>query len=276
MNGAKSIGTHDFPCPGRCDKKSAVQTLPATIYGQADPFGSTHWSVIAAAGDSSSDSQASGVALAQLCETYWPPLYTYVRARGYPRHDAQDLTQAFFAHLIERRIYTRTDRRKGKFRAFLLAALKNFLSDARDREQALKRGGGCDFLPLDEAKAEAAESWLTRQGLPDSAGDHLFERNWAETLVRTALERVAESYRTEGKQSLFDSLRVFLTIGAAPLPTYAELATRLAIAESTLRSHVTRLRARYRAELRAEVRRTVNTDAQVDAELRELLHALSA
>ena len=257
-----------------------MQTLPATIYGQADPFASTHWSVIAAAAQSDADSETSRAALAQLCQLYWPPLYTYVRARGYPRHDAQDLTQGFFAYLIEHKIYTRTDRAKGKFRSFLLASFKNYLSDARDREQALKRGGGRQFfVSLDEAKAEAAEAlFISSHGTPadsDMAEDRLFERAWAETLVATVLERVAASYKADGKENLFRELQTFLTMGAAPLPTYAELAARLGAAESTLRSHVTRLRARYREVLREEVRRTVSSEAEVDGELRELLRVLT-
>ena len=255
-----------------------MQTLPATVYGQADPFASTHWSVVLAAGSSRADEAGSRAALAQLCETYWPPLYTYVRARGYSPHDAQDLTQGFFAYLIEHKIYTRTDRRKGKFRSFLLASFKNYLCDARDRDQALKRGGAHEFLPLDEAKLEAAESLFhTCSSSPAAAStdDRLYERTWAETLVGTVLERVAAAYCAEGKQKMFDELRTFLTMGAALPPSYAELATRLGATESTLRSHVTRLRARYREILREEVRRTVSSDAEVDAELRELLRTLT-
>jgi len=254
-----------------------VQTLPGTVYGQAEPFASTQWSVIVAAGESQTDPEASRAALAQLCETYWPPLYTYLRARGTPKHDAQDLAQSFFAHLIEHKIYARTDRQKGKFRSFLLASLKNFLSNERDREQTLKRGGGQYFVPLHENQTEAAESLFETHS--SSAGamgeDRLFERSWAETLVATTLDRVAAAYQADGKGNVFQELRTFLTIGAAPLPTYAELAVRLGITESTLRSHVARLRARYREVLRAEVRRTVNTDAEVDGELRELLRVLT-
>lgn len=257
-----------------------MQTLPKTVYGKGDPFTSTHWSVIAAAADSQADEASSRAALTQLCETYWPPLYAYVRARGYSRHDAQDLTQSFFTYVIQHKIYTRTDRAKGKFRSFLLASLKNFLSDARDREQALKRGGGRDFVPFDEAKADAAESlFVSSHGspaTPDVAEDRLFERAWAETLVGTVLGRVAAAYKADGREHLFRELQTFLTMGAAPLPTYAELATRLGGAESTLRSHVTRLRARYRELLRDEVRRTVSSEAEVDAELRELLRVLTS
>jgi RNA polymerase sigma-70 factor (ECF subfamily) len=223
--------------------------------------------------------ESSRAALAQLCQTYWPPLYTYVRARGHARPDAQDLTQGFFAYLIEHRIYTRTDREKGKFRAFLLASLKNFLADARDREQRLKRGGGQGFMPLDEATADAAESLFATHVSPAAADpaaeDQVFERSWAQTLVAKALESLAAAYQAEGKETLFTELKTFLTVGAAPLPTYAELAARLAVAESTLRSHVTRLRMRYRVLLRNEVRRTVATEAEVDDELRALLRVLS-
>jgi RNA polymerase sigma-70 factor (ECF subfamily) len=251
--------------------------LPGTVYGQADPFGATHWSVIVAAGKTQSDPEIARAALAELCQTYWPPLYTYVRNRGYSVHDAQDLTQGFFAYLIEHKIHLRADREKGKFRSFLLASLKNFLSHAREREQTLKRGGGRDFLPLDEGRAEEAESLFQTHNSSGSSAlpeDRLFERTWAETLVATTLDRLAAAYKAEGKENVFESYRKFLAVGAEPLPTYSELASRLAVTESTIRSHVTRLRARYREMLRAEVRRTVNTDLEVDDELRELLRVL--
>lgn len=261
-----------------CQNRS-VQMLQGTVFGQADPFADTQWTVILAAGRSSVDPESSRAALAQLCQTYWPPLYTYARARGYSRHDAQDLTQGFFAYLIEHKIYTRIDRQKGKFRSFLLASFKHFLFDARDREQTLKRGGGREFVHLDEAKTVAAESFVAAQSSASGrllSEDQLFERSWAETLVAAVLQRVAAAYKSEGKENLFRELQVFLTMGAAPLPSYADLASRLAIAESTLRSHVTRLRARYREMLRAEVGRTVNGQAEIDAELRELLRVLSS
>ena len=255
-----------------------MQTLPAAEYGQADPFEGTEWSVILAAGKSQIDPDRARVALAQLCETYWPPLYGYVRGRGYSVHDAQDLTQGFFEHLIEHKIYTRTDREKGKFRSFLLASLKHFLSHAREREQALKRGGGHDFVPLDEARAQEAESlFRTHAGMSTIAlpEDRIFERTWAETLVATVLDRLRDAYNAEGKQSVFEDFRGFITITESQ-PTYSEMAAKMAVPESTLRSHVTRLRRRYRDILRSEVRRTVDSEAEVDGELRELLRVLSA
>jgi RNA polymerase sigma-70 factor (ECF subfamily) len=254
-----------------------VQNSPETVFGQADPFTATHWSVIVAAGKTQTEPEVANAALAQLCQTYWPPLYTYVRNRGYSVHDAQDLTQGFFGHLIEHKIHTRADPERGKFRSFLLASLKHFLSHARERDQALKRGGGREFLPLDEGRAEEAESlFQTHAGSGTTAlqEDRLFERTWAETLVETALDRLAAAYKAEGKENLFDKLQTFLATGADPLPSYSELAARLAATESTIRSHVTRLRARYRETLRAEVRRTVDTESEVDGELRELLRVL--
>ena len=254
-----------------------MQNLPGTVYGQADPFTATHWSVIVAAGKTQANPEAASAALAQLCQTYWPPLYAYVRGRGYSVHDAQDLTQGFFAYLIEHKIHQRADPELGKFRSFLLASLKHFLSHAREREQALKRGGGRDLLPLDEARAEEAESLFQthcssgRSALPE---DRLFEKSWAETLAATALAQLAAAYQAEGKEDLFEKLQTFVAAGADPLPSYSELAARLAVAESTIRSHVTRLRARYREILRAEVRRTVNRESEVDEELRELLRVL--
>jgi RNA polymerase sigma factor (sigma-70 family) len=252
--------------------------LPETIHGEADPFAPTQWSVVLAAGESQANPELAQTALAHLCQTYWAPLYTFVRSRGSSPHDAQDLTQSFFAYLIERKIYTRADRQKGKFRSFLLASLKNFLSDSRDREQALKRGGGREFLPLHEDQAAEAEILFQTHGgsAEENAGDRMFERSWAEMLVNAGLERLKDDYRHEGKAKLFEDLQVFLTAGAEPLPSYDQLATRLDISASTLRSHVTRLRARYREALRAEVRRTVATESEVDEELRELLRVLTS
>jgi RNA polymerase sigma factor (sigma-70 family) len=252
-----------------------VKTLVETVHGQSDPFAPTHWSVIIAAGRSEVDPEVARAALAHLCQTYWAPLYSFVRSRGYTVHDAQDLTQSFFVYLIEHKIYARADRQKGKFRSFLLASLKNFLADASDRERTLKRGGAHDFVPLREEQIEEAES-LFRTHSDAASEDRVFERTWAEALVASGLERLSADYKVEGKEKLFQELKIFLTGGAEPLPRYADLAERLGTIESTLRSHITRLRARYREALRAEVRRTVETEAQVDGELRELLRVLTA
>ena len=251
-----------------------VNTRAEDRHGHSDLFPSTHWSVVLAAGRSQAKPELAGAALAELCQVYWGPLYGFVRSRGHTVHDAQDLTQGFFAYVLEHKVYARADRQKGRFRSFLLAALKNFLADAADRERTLKRGGAQVFLPLHEEQAQEAES-LFQTYSAISNEDRLFDRSWAEALVAAALERLLADYKHEGKEQLFKELRMFVAGGADPPPTYTRLAGRLGIAESTLRSHVTRLRARYREALRAEVRRTVDSETQVDQELRELLHVLT-
>jgi RNA polymerase sigma-70 factor (ECF subfamily) len=251
-----------------------VNTRAEDRQGRSDVFPSTHWSVVLAAGRSQAEPELAGAALAELCQVYWAPLYGFVRSRGHTVHDAQDLTQSFFAYVLEHRVYARADRQKGRFRSFLLASLKNFLADAADRERTLKRGGAQILLPLNEDQAQEAESlFQTHNGM--SSEDRLFDRCWAEALVAAALERLLADYKREGKEQLFNGLRMFVAGGAERLPTYAKLADRLGIAESTLRSHVTRLRARYREALRAEVRQTVDSETEVDQELRELLHVLT-
>jgi len=241
---------------------------------QSDLFTSTIWSVVLAAGRSQAEPEMAHAALAELCQTYWAPLYSFVRNRGSTVHDAQDLTQSFFAYLIERRIYARVDRQKGKFRSFLLTSLKNFLADVSDRERTLKRGGGQHFLPLNEEQIKEAESVFQNHRTTTSE-ELIFDRSWAEALVAAGLERLSADYRSEAKEELFNELRIFLAGCAGPPPAYTDLADRLGMTESTLRSHVTRLRARYREVLRAEVRRTVDTEAEVDEELHELLRVLT-
>jgi len=254
-----------------------VNPLSKTIHGTGDPFPPTHWSVILAAAESQAEPELARAGLAELCQTYWAPLYTFVRSRGHSVHDAQDLTQGFFAYLIEHKIYARADREKGKFRSFLLASLKNFLGHAYEHEQTLKRGGAYEFLALDEARAEAAESLFQTHFNSDhlTGEDLLFEKSWAEAVVEAALVRLEAEQKAEGKEKLFARLRMFLTSSAEPLPTYEDLALGLNLAASTLRSQVTRLRARFREFLRAEVRRTVETEAEVDGELHELFRVLT-
>ena len=234
--------------------------------------------MVLAAGREADAPGSAQAALAELCRTYWAPLYGFIRGRGHSLHDAQDLTQGFFCHLIEHQLYTRVDRTKGKFRSFLLAAVKHFLNDAYDRERALKRGGGCEFLPLHEEQAVAAEALFRSSAAPgtDLTDDRFFEKQWAETLVATALARLAAGFEAEGKGPLYKALEVFVQGSPEPLPSYDQLAARLAMPAVTVRSHVNRLRVRYRELLRAELRLTVDTEEEVDEELRELLRLLTA
>ena len=139
-----------------------VNTREGNGHGQPDLFPSTHWSVVLAAGRSEAEPEIAGAALAELCQIYWAPLYSFVRGRRYTVHDAQDLTQSFFAYLLEHKVYARADRQKGRFRSFLLASVRNFLADAVDRQRTLKRGGGQNFLPLHEEQVEEAESLFNK------------------------------------------------------------------------------------------------------------------
>src|SRR5213083_1111344 len=203
-------------------------TVAGNGHGQSDLFPPTHWSMVLAAGRSQAEPEIARAALAQLCQTYWAPLYSFVRSRGYTVHDAQDLTQSFFAYVLEHKVYARVDRRKGRFRSFLLASLKNFLADAADRDRTLKRGGAQIFLPLHEEQAQEAESlFQTHSGMSNE--DRLFDRSWAEALVAAALERLSADYKRDAKEQLFRVLRIFIAGGAEPPPTYAELTERLGI-----------------------------------------------
>ena len=239
------------------------------------PFAPTHWTVVFLSAKHASPQGAPQPddALASLCRTYWPPLYTFVRRRGYGPADAQDLTQDFFIHLLETDALAKVDPARGRFRTFLLAALKNFLANAHERRTALKRGGAVEFLPLDDVLTET-EAAVQADG--DIAGeeDRQFEERWATALVARALGQLRAEMAAEGKERLHDELQVFVT-GAGPLPDQADTAARLGIPFATLRTHVRRLRERYRDVLRGEVARTVATPAEVDDELRHLCAVLT-
>ena len=255
-----------------------MKLLSSTIHGKDDPFASTHWSVVLTAARGDVNPVDAEAALAELCRIYWAPLYTFVRHRGHGPHDAQDLTQGFFAHLVEHRIYEQSDPNKGKFRSFLLAAMKNFLANTRERDQALKRGGMQVPLPLLESTVREAECFYQSQHVassPAANADRSFEQSWARAVVDAAMERVAQAYLVDGKQVLFDALKPFITGNAETLPAYDRMAATLDMPASTVRSHVTRLRASYRHALHAEVRSTVGSELEVREEMVALLRALT-
>ena len=238
-------------------------------------FPKTRWSLIRRAANGST-SRSARAALEQICVSYWPPLYGFIRRQGYSGHDAEDLTQSFFAFLIRKKIYAKVDQRNGKFRSFLLAALKNFLANARDHARALKRGGGRFFLPLDPGRIAEAESlyqtrihdWLT------APGERAFDRVWAETLVARCLEKLEAGYKKKGSGELFEALKIFLVPGGRALPSYGELSIRFGMPVPTLRCQVSRLRDDFRGTLRADVRRTVGSEVPEGEELHELFLAL--
>ena len=254
-----------------------MREIPGTLQAGGAAFPVTHWSMIAASGSTAETSPGTAEeTLAELYRDYWPPLYAFVRRRGYSPHDAQDLTQAFFAYLIESKAYARADRAQGKFRTFLLVLLKRFLSGAHEREHRLKRGGGQQFVFLDQDLA-AAEALCA--GAPGNDGpaseERLFEWHWAEALVARALKALRAEYAAGAKSRVFAALQVFLT-GGVHLPSQEEAAAQLSVPVETLRSHLSRLRARYREILRAEIARTVSSETDVDDELRYLCQVLIA
>ena len=232
-------------------------------------FAPTRWTLVAAAGRRSSPN--SQQALATLCETYWYPLYAYVRRRGHSPEDAQDLTQAFFAKLIARQDLGAVDRAKGKFRSFLLASLKHFLANEWDKRQAQKRGGGHTFIALD---AQSAETRYALEPAHDLTADKLFERRWALTLLDEALQQLRAQYAAAGKERLFELLKATLTGECSTIP-YSAIAAQLGLTEGAVKVAVHRLRQRYRDQLRAEIAHTVAGPAEVEDEVRHLFAVLS-
>ena len=237
----------------------------------------THWSVVHDFALEKTAPDRAQAALTRLCSDYWPPLYRFIRSRGYSRADAQDLTQGFFAYLIEKHAYVTPDRSKGKFRTFLLMLLKRYLSAARAHEARQKRGGGCEMVFLDGDRLDALDQ-VSDDALQIGAPldeERLFERNWAAALVSRAMENLYAEYSSDPKARVLVELKPFLT-GGIGLPSQEQVATRLGVPLETLRSHLSRLRSRYRALLRAEVLRTVAQEKDIDEELRYLYRVLIA
>jgi RNA polymerase sigma-70 factor (ECF subfamily) len=244
------------------------------IATQPAQFVSTRWTVVLAAGDSRLSSVEARNALAELCRIYWRPLYLFLRRQGFAVDDAQDLTQGFFADLIATRSYTRAGRDKGRFRSFLLGALKHFVADARDREQAQKRGGGKIREPFDEATISEAENQVARNERWQA--DRVYDREWAETLLRQALARLAQECAFAGKGSLFEALKSHLSPDGEKAVPYDELSARVRRPAATLRKDAERLRARYGEILREEIQGTVSDPSEIDEELRYLCQALTS
>jgi len=236
---------------------------------RAATFATTHWSVVLAAGQST-DAQASE-ALEQLCRTYWRPLYLFVRSSGYDEERAKDLTQSFFERLIEKDFVKDANAARGRFRSFLLAALKHFLANAWDREKAVKRGGRCRLVPLETTVAEAELQRGTRSDLDP---EQLFERRWAMALLDQVHQALEAEQVAAGKAALFSVLQVYLT-GDKERPPYAATASQLGMSVEAVRKAAERLRQRYGQLLRQAVAPTVSTPEEIDAELRHLRVVLS-
>jgi RNA polymerase sigma-70 factor (ECF subfamily) len=235
---------------------------------EADRFMTTHWSLVIAAGQRGSPESVD--ALVTLCATYWYPLYVFVRRQGYRPEDAQDLTQAFFARLLEKNYVGAADRHRGKFRSFLLASLKHFLSNERDYGRAQKRGGGRPAMSLDFGSAETR---YRHEPVDRMTPERLFERRWALTLLDRVLRRLHDEYAAAGNLPLFERLKQFLTAEKGTTP-YREVAERAAMTEGAVKVAVHRLRKRYRKLLEDEIAHTVSHEDDVQDELRQLFATL--
>lgn len=240
----------------------------ASITGHA-AFQTTRWSVVLAAQGKSSGEDAFS-SLEALCRQYWPPLYAYVRHRGHAAHDAQDLTQAFFARLLEKDWLTAADRESGRFRSFLLMALKRFLANEWDHSRAQKRGGGAEWISLD---AVEAESLYARSDIAALPAESLYEKRWALTLLETVMRRLREEQEHAGRLGEYETLKPCLTAERGTIP-YEELALALKMEPASARSAVHRLRKRFREIFREEVAGTVAHPGDVEDEMRAVVAAL--
>jgi RNA polymerase sigma-70 factor (ECF subfamily) len=245
-------------------------STPTSNPNQAKPgavFVTTRWSVVLAAGPSAS--AESERALSQLCRTYWYPLYAFVRRQGRSPQDAEDLTQGFFARLLEKRALGGVDREKGKFRSFLLASLKNFLANDWDRNHAAKRGGKHSVISLDD---DTAEDRYLREPSHDLTPEKLFEQSWALMILETVLQQLRKEYTASGKAHLFDALQEHL-IGDENA-SYASAAAELGMKEGAVRMTVLRMRRHFGYLLRSEIAHTVADPGELEEELRHLVASM--
>jgi DNA-directed RNA polymerase specialized sigma24 family protein len=246
-----------------------MDTLPPTSSPAGGRlFQTTHWSVVLAAGGH--DSSESVAALEELCRAYWYPVYAFVRQTGYKAHDAEDLTQSFFFRLLDHQFLTQADPHKGRFRNFLLVALKNFLANEWDRVKAVKRGGRVAFISVDQL-AGGNDPW---EPMHNDSPDQAFARTWALVFLERVLGRLRGELGRDEQRNQFDELKVFLTgdPGASP---YADVAEKLGTTEAAIKMAVQRLRRRFTDILREEVAHTVARPEEIDDEIRSLLGAVS-
>jgi RNA polymerase sigma factor (sigma-70 family) len=237
---------------------------PESVPPGKEQFAQTQWSLVLLAGQQSSP--GSTEALDKLCRTYWYPLYCYVRRKGHSPHDAQDLTQEFFARLLKHNTFATADREKGKFRTYLLAALNHFLSDEWDKARAAKRGGGEVLISLDQ---EDAEQRFQNEPCTDLSPDKVFDRRWGVTVLREALNRLREEYQQADKTRLFELLKPHLTADPDSA-SYQSIAVELNTTPNAVAVAVHRLRQRYRELVRSSVAQTVSSPFEVEEELRTL------
>ncbi len=245
-----------------------TSVLDPTSYS-AGQFATTRWDVVLASAET--QAPGAGEALADLCRTYWPPLYAFVRRRGYSPADGEDLVQGFFAQFLQARAVKKADPFRGRFRTFLLSSLQNFLANEWDRTRAAKRGGKFQFVAFDQLASEERDAL----DAPDSASPEIaFDMLWARSIIDTALERLREEAGAHGKREVFEELKGFLI--TADAASYEIVATRLGMPLNAVKTAIHRLRGNFRTVVRREVARTVSSPAEVDEELRYLRAVLAS
>src|SRR5262245_13433465 len=249
-----------------------TDTSRQSAHAGRDRFDSTQWSLVLSAAQGSSPE--ADQALSILCSVYWPPLYAYIRRKGYAVPEAQDLTQAFFVRLMEKNYLQDVQRGRGKFRSFLLASLKHFLANEWDRAQTQKRGGGISIVPLE---IESAEEQYIAERADYLTPEKIYERRWVLTLIDRVFRQLEKEFEVSGRATIFAQLKTFITESENRIP-HRQIAADLGMTEGAVKVAVHRLRRRYRDLMRAEVGRPIacpsNSD-EVDDELRYLLSALS-
>jgi RNA polymerase sigma factor (sigma-70 family) len=242
---------------------------PSTPQAARPVFVTTHWSLVLSA--RGKESVESSVALEKLCRAYWYPLYAYIRRSGQSKENAEDLTQAFFARLLEKKSLEAAQQERGRFRSFLLVMLKRFLVNEWEHDHAQKRGGFQTRVSLDTELGE--QKFQSEIAAPEIPPDRAFERRWTMTLLEQTMRRLRGEFDAAGKISEFERLKIFLTADKNEIP-YATVAEELGMSESTLRVTVHRLRKRYRELFREEIAHTLAEGENVDEELRYLLSVL--
>jgi RNA polymerase sigma factor (sigma-70 family) len=242
---------------------TANGSAPDTRKGAAQ-FTSTHWSVIV---EAQGESPAAQEALEKLCRVYWRPIYSFVQRKGIASEEAEDVTQAFFVDLLEHKSLTAVRKEKGRFRSYLLGALKYFLADERRRAMAIKRGRGQRLIPLEELSADER---IDMEPADPLTAEQIYERRWASTVLERVLSRSKDEYHAAGNATLFDSLKQLLP-DEPGAPSQADIAAELGMTENAVRQAFHRFRRRYQSLLREEIAHTVATPSDVEDELRHLI-----
>ena len=255
--------------PPAPDDVTSLTALGGNAHHGPAAFTTTHWSVVL---EAQGESPAAHEALEKLCRTYWRPIYAFLRRQGVSPEEAEDITQGFFAQLLERRKFSAVRKEKGRLRSFLLGALKYFLADEQRRAMAIKRGKGQRLISLEELRADER---IDMEPSDPMTAEMIYERRWALTVLEQVLGRLKDEYRTAGNAALFDSLKQLLPDEPGS-PSQAEIATQLGMTENAIRQAFYRFRQHYQSLLREEIANTVATPGDNEDELRHLIAVIEA